>query len=236
MPSPLPGMDPYLEDDKLWSIFHMHLVHSLYQLLLPGLMDRYRARLAERRHVLEQALFTSIVREEHNEPYLEIRQRADGRLVTVVDVVSPANKTTDSGRQAYLAKRQEFRSSGASLVEIDLVLQGQPLQDYVREGPPEWDYAVLVTRSIQPDRYEIYTATMDKRLPRFRLPLASDDRDTVLDLQAAVVRSYDQGDFVKQVDYQKDPVTKLGDVQKKWLDDKLRDAEGAKMKRSDRVR
>ena len=59
MPSPLSGMDPYLEEEKLWPLFHNHLVHSLYQLLLPGLMDRYRARLAERHYVLEQVLFTS---------------------------------------------------------------------------------------------------------------------------------------------------------------------------------
>jgi Protein of unknown function (DUF4058) len=224
MPSPLSGMDPYLEEEKLWPLFHNHLVHSLYQHLLPGLMDRYRARLAERHYVLEQVLFTSIVREEHREPYPEIRQRADGRLITVVDVISPANKANGAGRQAYLAKRQEFRQHNASLVEIDLVLQGQPLQDYSREGLPDWDYAVTVTRSVQPDRYEIYTATVDKRLPRFRLPLASDDRDTVLDLQAAVARSYDQGDFAKQIDYQRDPLTRLNDIQKKWLGDKLREA------------
>lgn len=223
MPSPLPGMDPYLEDEKLWPLFHTHLVHSLYQHLLPGLMDRYRARLAERHYVLEQALFTSIVREDHKEPYLEIRQRSDGRLVTVVDVISPANKAQGAGRTAYLNKRQESRHHNASLVEIDLVLQGQALQDYSREGLPDWDYAVTVTRSVQPDRYEIYTATVDKRLPRFRLPLASDDRDTVLDLQAAVARSYDQGDFLKQINYLRDPPTRLNDSQKKWLCDKLRE-------------
>jgi hypothetical protein len=223
MPSPFPGMDPFLEEEKLWPLFHTHLAHSLYQLLLPGLMDRYRARLAERHYILEQALFTSVAREEHREPFLEVRQRSDGRLITIVDVVSPANKTTWTGRQAYLNKRLEFRHHSASLVEIDLVLQGQPVQDYARDGLPDWDYAVTVTRSVQPDRYEIYTATIDKRLPRFRLPLASDDRDTVLDLQAAVARSYDQGDFMKQIDYQRDPITRLSDLQKHWLSEKLRE-------------
>src|SRR5438128_770430 len=211
MPSPLPGMDPYLEEEKLWSLFHTHLVHSLYQHLLPGLMDRYRARLAERHYVLEQVLFTSIVREEHREPYLEVRQRADGRLITVVDVISPANKANGAGRQAYLAKRQEFRQHNASLVEIDLVLQGQPLQDYSRDGLPDWDYAVTVTRSVQPDRYEIYTATLQKRLPRFRLPLASDDRDTVLDLYTVFTRCYEQGGFGSKIDYSRDPATVLSD-------------------------
>src|SRR5437762_9546273 len=108
------------------------------------------------------------VREVQREAYLEVGTPADGRLITVVDVISPANKANGAGRQAYLAKRQDFRQHNASLVEIDLVLQGQPLQDYSRDGLPDWDYAVTVTRSVQPDRYEIYTATVDKRLPRFR--------------------------------------------------------------------
>ena len=100
MPSPFPGMDPYLEDDALWPAFHHQLVLCLYQILLPGLVDRYRARIAQRQYVTEQALFTSVVREEHHEEYVEIRQRSDGRLVTLLDVVSPANKVTDAGRQS----------------------------------------------------------------------------------------------------------------------------------------
>src|SRR5271163_4297675 len=104
MPSPFPGMDPYLEDDKLWPVFHNQLAHSLYQMLLPGLMDRYRARIAQRQYATETALFTSVVREEHVEQFVEVRQRSDGRMVTLVDVVSPANKTTDKGKQMILDK------------------------------------------------------------------------------------------------------------------------------------
>ena len=163
-----------------------------------------------------------MVREEHHEEYIEIRQRTDGRLVTLVDVVSPANKTTTQGRQSYLDKRREGRSASSNLVEIDLVLQGQPMLEYSRDGLPDWDYAVTVTRSTQPERYEIYTATLQKRLPRFRLPLAADDRDTVLDLHAACARAYDQGNFAAKIDYQRDPVTALNEDDRRWLDEHLK--------------
>src|SRR5579859_7138828 len=89
MPSPFPGMDPYLEDGPLWPAFHHQLVLCLYQVLLPGLVDRYRARVGQRHYVTEQALFTSVIREEHHEDYIEIRQRCDGRLITLVDVSAP---------------------------------------------------------------------------------------------------------------------------------------------------
>ncbi len=223
MPSPFPGMDPYLEDERLWPGFQHHLVHALHQLLLPGLMDRYRARINQRHYVSEQALFTSVVREEHTEALVEIRQRADGRLVTLMEVVSPANKLSDAGRQAYFARRRDARAAKANVVEIDLVLQGAALVDYQREGLPSWDYAVFVSRAAQPDRYEIFPATLPKRLPKFRLPLAADDRDTVIDLQAAFARAYDQGDFARHVDYGMDPATRLADENREWVRQRLRE-------------
>ena len=75
------------------------------------------------------------------------------------------------------------------------MLQGKPTLTYSRDGLPEYDYAVTVTRATAPDRYEIYTATLQKRLPKFKLPLAADDRDALLDLQAAFTRAYDLGNF-----------------------------------------
>ncbi|MCS6865515.1 MAG: DUF4058 family protein [Gemmataceae bacterium] len=224
MPSPFPGMDPYLETPKLWPAFQHQLLACLYQNLLPGLVDRYRARVGTRSYTVETPLFTSVIREQHTEEYLEIRNRNDGKLITVVEVVSPANKTSAAGRQAYLDARHQAILQRAAVVEIDLVKQGQPLLNYSREGLPEYDYAVTVTRAYAPDRYEIYTATLQKRLPKFKLPLATDDRDALLDLQAAFSRAYDHGHFATQIDYTQPPPVDvpLTEEQKKWLDDLLR--------------
>lgn len=222
MPCPFPGMDPYLEEEKLWPGFQHQIVASLYQVLLPGLVDRYRARIQQRTYISEQPLFTSILREEHQEEFIEIRQRVDNRLVTLIDVVSPINKSRKQGRDAYLETRKAARGCNAGIVEVDLVLQGQPMLDYSRDGLPEWDYAITVTRSTQPDRYEIYTTTLQKRLPRFKIPLATDDRDTVLDLQALFARCYDQGSFASQIDYRRDPSLKLDETDRKWIDEWLK--------------
>lgn len=223
MASPFPGMDPYLEDAKRWPTFQPLLVHALYQMLLPGLMDRYRARVGEREYTSEEALFTSIIKEEHKEAYIEVRQRSDGRLITLIELISPANKITAEGRRIYRARRDEVKKMNANVVEIDLILQGQTLIDCAKETNPTWDYAVVVTRWTHPDRYEIYSATLPKRLPRFRVPLASDDRDTVLDLQAAVAKAFDQGGFLKTIDFTRDPATTLSDENRKWLNDRLKD-------------
>ncbi len=223
MPSPFPGMDPYLEQEAIWPTFHYNLMNVLFQVVTPSLVERYRARVLERIFTVEHVLFTSVNREEHREPYLEIRQRTDGKLVTLIEAVSPTNKTTAQGRQSYLEKRNEAHRFRANIVEIDLVLDGQRMHDFSRENLPTWDYNVVVTRSQRPEKYDLYPANLDKRLPRFKLPLATDDRDTVVDLQAVLHRVYDQADFTATVDYQHDPATKLDAGQKSWLDRYLRD-------------
>jgi Protein of unknown function (DUF4058) len=222
MPSPFPGMDPYLENEKLWPDFQHQLINCLYQILLPGLVDRYRARILTREYVTEMPLFTSILRETHREEYIEIRQRTDNHLVTLIEVASPRNKTTATGRRSYHDTRQQARNCNAAMVEIDLSLQGLPLLESSRDGLPDWNYAITVTRSATPDRYEIYTTTLRKRLPRFKVPLAPDDRDSVLDLQSTFTRCYDQGNFAAAIAYREDPSVPLNEEDRKWVDEWLR--------------
>ena len=223
MPSPFPGMDPYLEQEAFWPTFHQHLMNTLFQAVVPSLLERYRARVVERTYTLEQVLFTSVTREERHEPFLEIRLRSDGKLVTMIDAASPANKTTALGRQMFLDKRQEAVRAKANVVELDLVLQGQGLHDFTKENLPAWDYNVVVARTPRPDQFELYTATLEKRLPRFRLPLAGDDRDSVVDLQAVLNRAYDQAGLAPKIDYARDPATRLSDEQKLFIDQRLRE-------------
>jgi hypothetical protein len=209
-------MDPYLEASPHWPVFQQGLVVGLGEVLQPSLGERYRLRTGSRCYVNEQVLFTSILREEHKEEYVEIRQRSTDRLISALDIVSPANRTTTKGRQEYKKKREEIRKQGANLIEIELVLQGQSCLDISAEGLPEYDYAVSVCRARQQDRYEIYTTTVQKRLPRIRLPLAADDRDLIVDLQAVFTRCYDRF-FTNKIDYRKDPPMLLKEADYKWL-------------------
>lgn len=214
MPSPFPGMDPYLEDAQHWPAFQHQLVLAFYQALVPTLGERYRARLGTRHYTLEQVLFTSIQREEHHEEYLEIRLRSDGRLVTLLDVVSPTNRTTPGGRAEYEHQRQAARGVGANLVEVDLVLQGTPLLDEART----WDYGVAITRATSPDRHEVFTASLREALPRFKLPLGRNDRDLVVDLAILFHRAFEQGAFGGKIDYTQAPKTTLRDADREWVE------------------
>jgi hypothetical protein len=198
-------MDPYFESPSLWPTFHERFVDTIRHLLLPSVRDRYEARIEHRCYATRPEDMADGSTTDRREPFVEIRDATGDRLVTLIDVVSPINKTTPTGRSNYLATRQSVKSVGASTVEIDLVLQGEPTLGYSRDGLPQWDYAVTVERFTQPERFEIYTAMIEKRLPRFRVPLATSDRDAVLDLNAVFGRCYDHGEFSDQIDYRKDP-------------------------------
>lgn len=201
MPSPLPGMDPYLEHSTRFPVFRKHLIASLYQLLLPGLVDRYRARVHSRQYESELVLFTSVQKFQHEEEYIEIRSRSDGRLVTLVDVVSIANRTTTAGRDAYLATRALAHTEKAGILELDLVTQGKPPLGFNRSDLPPHHYLAIVSRANNATTHECFPANLRRRLPKIRLPLATDDRDTVVDLQVVFARAYEQSQLELLIDY-----------------------------------
>ena len=53
MPSPFPGMDPYLEHPAIWPDVHQRLIVALADALGPQLRPRYRAAIEERVYVTD---------------------------------------------------------------------------------------------------------------------------------------------------------------------------------------
>src|SRR5438067_9873069 len=54
MPSPFPGMDPYLEDPAWWQDFHLSYITYLQATLNRLLPAQYLARMGERLYVVQQ--------------------------------------------------------------------------------------------------------------------------------------------------------------------------------------
>jgi hypothetical protein len=54
MPSPFPGMDPYLEGPRLWPDVHHSLISSIRQQLNPRLRPKYVARIEERVYISDE--------------------------------------------------------------------------------------------------------------------------------------------------------------------------------------
>src|SRR5579871_1852191 len=128
MPSPFPGMDPYLEDPAIWPDVHHELISVARELLLAALRPKYFVQIDERLyvadttdeawsiivpdlHIREVAPATEFARTvgpaalvepgieldtrfkmEVRESRLKILDREKKEVVTIVEILSPANK------------------------------------------------------------------------------------------------------------------------------------------------
>lgn len=62
--------------------------------------------------------------EEHVETYIAILDPSGGRLITVIEFLSPSNKLPGENRDSYRQKRNGLQRGGVNLVEIDLIRTG----------------------------------------------------------------------------------------------------------------
>jgi hypothetical protein len=120
--------------------------------------------------------------------YLEICDRDERRVVTVLELLSPSNKYAGPDRDQYIAKRNRVLGNSTHLVEIDLLRGGPrlPLTDL-----PPCDYYTLVSRIERRPRAELWPVLLRQRLPVIPVPLSDPQPDAQLDLQDLLHRIYD---------------------------------------------
>jgi hypothetical protein len=150
--------------------------------------------------------------EKEGQSYVEIRDRRSRRLVTVIELLSPSNKQPGPDRDQCEYKRAEVLASPTHLVEIDL-LRGGKRMPFEEEIP--CDYCVLVSRVSQRPRAGLWTIGLRDRLPPVPVPLAGDDPEPVLDVQAILHHLYDAGGYAKFI-YDAEPVPPLSNEDAAW--------------------
>src|SRR5690348_5515230 len=112
MPSPFPGMDPYLEAPELWPDVHHELISQIQGTLNAALRPRYVARIELRVYVSDEDGPGCKFIDDIEEARLEIRSREANALVTIIEVLSPASKVRGSrGRVSFMDKRRETLAS-----------------------------------------------------------------------------------------------------------------------------
>ena len=231
MPSPFPGMNPYLEQPSVWEDFHMAFATQIRESLATQVRPNFLVKLEERVFIHEPssnerrkflgkpdiALFEASAAHESSvatfDPALnqvksilatipdveierhaviEIRDRLDRQLVTMIEVLSPSNKRYGPDREQYLLKRATMMFSSASIVEIDLLRGGPrlPINDL-----PACDYCVTVFRKANAPKVEAWPIGLRDELPVIPVPLKGDFADAKLDLKALLDRVYDAAGY-----------------------------------------
>ncbi|MFQ5594922.1 MAG: DUF4058 family protein [Anaerolineae bacterium] len=253
MPSPFPGMDPYLEG-SLWTSVHFSFSAEIARQLAPKLRPRYLVLPAER-FVMEipegvavttadiypdvgvadagpppsgssgTAVASAPLRLATMIPSpvphvtIEIRDTANRKLVTAIEVLSPTNKR-GNGREEYVAKRQRILLSTAHLMEIDLLRTGQRVP--MEQPLPDVPYFVFLSRAESRPLTEVWPIALDEPLPVVPLPLLAGDPDVPLDLQLAFTTVYDELGYDLAVDYMRPPEVPLQGQAAAWAQERVR--------------
>lgn len=207
MPSPFPGMDPYLEG-SLWSSVQTQLSAEIARQLAPKLRPQYLALTADMQSAVPHVT-------------VEVRDAANRQLVTAIEVLSPTDKRGD-GYDEYLAKRRRILLSTAHLLEIDLLRSGKRLP--MQTPLPDAAYFVFLSRAEQRPLTDVWPIQLRERLPGVPVPLLPGDGEVELDLRTALTNVYDLLSYDLAVDYTQLPEIRLPAAEAEWADTLLRTA------------
>jgi hypothetical protein len=146
------------------------------------------------------------------ETFIEILHKPDRELITVLELLSPANKE-QPGRTEYLAKRRAILYQNVHLVELDLLRAGRRMPSLT--PLPAGDYYYLVARAERRLDAEVFSWTLRDPLPCLPVPLRAPDPDISFELAAVFATTYDRGRFAKKLTYS-DPPPGLRREDREW--------------------
>lgn len=212
MQSPFPGMNPFLEHPTLWPDVHNSLIVAVRDELAARLAPGYYAELGRHSYFLEPD-------DEVGENYLEIHEVETERLVTVLELLSPANKLHNQGREEYERKRDQIFRSRTNLVEIDLLRAGEPMMVVGRTV--ESDYRILVSRGAERPHARLFAFNLRQPIPSFHIPLLPGDEEPLLDLGRVLHDLYDRARFDLRLNYEKAAVPPLSEDDAAWAGELL---------------
>lgn len=121
----------------------------------------------------------------------------------------------------YLEKRELVLATRTHLGEIDLLRSGEPMP--VLENELQANYRILVSRGDRRPTADLYLFNLPNEIPKFTLPLRSEDVDPVVDLQALLNGVYDRAGYDYTIDYSREPVPALSEEDAAWADALLRE-------------
>jgi hypothetical protein len=168
----------------------------------------------------------TIPAESRTQRHLEIVDSNSGnRVVTAIEVLSPGNKTSESGRRLYRNKQRDYIQGRVNLVEIDLIRAGQFILAVPESAVPDScraTYMICVRRVVQSHRAELYPIPLRDPLPAIRIPLRPNDTDLLLQLQPLIEHCYQSGRY-DRIDYRQPLRPALDADDQPWADALLRE-------------
>jgi len=168
---------------------------------------------------MKPVVHTMPIPDRYRQTYLEIRKRGFESAVTVIELLSPVNKKPGDGQKEYLAKRSNIFHTPAHLVELDLLRRGERLPTLEPLVPG--DFYAFVCRTERLPKVDVYAWRLPQPMPTIPIPLADDDPDVLLDLQAAFNTSYDRAGYDYAINYSRPVDPPLDPAAAEWVRSRL---------------
>ena len=146
---------------------------------------------------------------------VEIRDTAQNKLVTCIEILSPVNKR-EPGISDYRRKRQQLYQAGVHLLELDLLRRGT--RPFAHPQLPKSCYSIALTRAGSRST-EVWPLALADSLPTVPVPLREVDGEVALDLGLALRSIYEEAAYDLSIDYgEAPPPPKLSDEERVWVE------------------
>ena len=221
MPSPFPGMNPYLEQSAFWSDFHGGYIHRCREVLAQQVLPRYFVRVDEHiyLHEMPEPRARLIGRPDisltTNQPFessggtvtleaptiLELIEDHDTETVPYLEVIDRASSRVvtviellSPSNKMRGPDREQYLAKRKLLTHAGV---NYVELDFLRGGPrtlptiPTCDYCIQVVKAPNWNRVGVWPLTLSDPLPVLPIPLRPGETEPTLDLQAILHDQYD---------------------------------------------
>ena len=231
MPSPFPGMDPFLEEPARWAGVHSRLINAISEVVAEFVSPTFFVEIEERVYIISPDEYSSqaivpdvyLVRGRSSKPF----QEAPG-TITAPTLVEPMTEL--QVRDRYIEIRDTRAREVVTTLEVlspfnkAAGTQGRTAFlrkrrsvmssaahwieiDLLRAGdrPPEVaansDYYALLKRGVLGTPFEVWHIDLRDRLPTIAVPLHPPFADVPLNLQQVFDTVYVRAHYADSVDY-----------------------------------
>jgi hypothetical protein len=245
MPSPFPGMNPYLEQPDVWHEFHEAFCGAIMTELSRSLPEPYYVRGDATVYVRE---WEESERHALGRPDAFVSGPAGSTGASAATLVAPARTVlpeADTFTETTIEIHDSRRRRVVTAIEVLSPSNKDPNDDYRRYATkrlaylhsgaslveidllrggtrprtlkplPSGDYFVLVARPDQHPEAGVWPIALRQPLPKIPIPLAPPDADVLLDLQQMLHAAFDARSFRKFI-YEAEPAPPLSKQDAEW--------------------
>lgn len=228
MPSPFPGMNPYLEQETVWHDFHQSFIPVARELLTKQVRPRFVVKVEEHLYVEEVPAGERRLAAISDVAVVGVPGAATGTAAAVAEAPAYFLLPVDVEQESYLEIRDRESNQLVTVIELlsptnkrhsgrreQYLAKRRALMastahlveiDLLRGGPrmppeglPDCDYYAIVSRVEERPRNGIWPLRLRDALPKIPVPLRPPHPDALLDLKEALDRVYDAAGYADYI-------------------------------------